>query len=615
MAKKIASLYAEIGADTTKFQKGLQQTKTGLQGLKASTEAVGKPFKDIGALIGNLAVVAGPAIAAGYALKKAYDVGKEGAQLEFTARKFDRLTASIGSASDALLGDLKRATSGTVSDMQLMGSAADFMSLGLAKTHEQVVRLTSVAGKLGMDMNQLVLTLTNQTTMRFDALGVSVDGFDAKVKALKETGMNANAAFTEAFLQQAEAQIAKVGDIAETGAGQIAIMEASVKNLGDSFKMALAPAVIGASGELAWLINDTRDIVDWSNVQVKQVGRTTRAYFEYGGQLRDVTAEYYAYGRAIREAKIAEMLGTDEGKFKALRGAIQEATNEMLTGEPVLYSWTYVFRDLDKEASRASTAVNRAADAFDHSGDEAAKNKQKVVDFLGILDADVGSPIASFIEDLNWIMAGGGRINAAFEALKEGLASGKITPAEAEQWASELYVATTDIQLELNQITAKEAAQNLQDTLGKKAASIAMNEIKGTQGIMGALQAIQDTEWNINFKFNYSGTVPPGFGGPGPSPTLPGGGNYRPSPGVGGPGGIPGVEPGDISSWNVAPSGNMAGNSLSSNSSAADSGGNMYVDIVINATAGQDPNMIANLAVAKIGKAMRAQSSGGIYRG
>ena len=34
MAQKIASLYAEIGADTSKFQKGARDTKTGLAGLK-----------------------------------------------------------------------------------------------------------------------------------------------------------------------------------------------------------------------------------------------------------------------------------------------------------------------------------------------------------------------------------------------------------------------------------------------------------------------------------------------------------------------------------------------------------------------------------------------------
>jgi len=124
------------------------------------------------------------------AAEQFYQLAREGAELEYTASKFDRLTESINTTTEALMVDLKEATDGTMSEMALMASATDFMTLGLAKSHDEVVRLTTVSSQLGMDMNQLVLTLTNQTTMRFDALGVAVDGFDEKVKALKDSGMS-----------------------------------------------------------------------------------------------------------------------------------------------------------------------------------------------------------------------------------------------------------------------------------------------------------------------------------------------------------------------------------------------------------------------------------------
>lgn len=191
-------------------------------------------------------VTSGLRMAAG-ALQTVWELGKEGAALEYTADKFDKLSVSIGTTSDALLGDLRKATGGLISDAELMKSASDMMALGLAKTHDEAVRLSSVAGKLGMDMNQLVLTLTNQTTMRFDALGVSVDGFEQKVKDLEKTGMSANDAFKEAFLQQAEEQIAKVGDKADSGAAAFLRLETSVNNASDALKMKLAPALEGAA--------------------------------------------------------------------------------------------------------------------------------------------------------------------------------------------------------------------------------------------------------------------------------------------------------------------------------------------------------------------------------
>ena len=177
--------------------------------------------------------------------KAVYDFTKQGAELEFMAGKFDRLSLSIGTTSDVLLEELRKATQGTRSDMELMASAGDFMSLGLAKTSDEVVRLSTVAGALNMDMNQLVLTLANQTTMRFDQLGVSVDGFEEKVKSLKAAGMSASDAFKEAFLQQAEEQLLKVGNAADASVGDFMKLESAVKNLGDAFKSDFAQSIEG----------------------------------------------------------------------------------------------------------------------------------------------------------------------------------------------------------------------------------------------------------------------------------------------------------------------------------------------------------------------------------
>ncbi len=174
--------------------------------------------------------------AAGQALKQVYEVAKEGAELEFAATKFDRLAESVGTTADLLLYDLREATQGMFSDAELMASASDMMALGLAKTHDEAVRLAAVAGGLNMNMNQLVLTLTNQTTMRFDALGVSVDGFKEKVAELEAQGMDTNEAFKEAFLQQAEAQIERVGSAADTAAGTFMKFEAAIKNSTDRMK-------------------------------------------------------------------------------------------------------------------------------------------------------------------------------------------------------------------------------------------------------------------------------------------------------------------------------------------------------------------------------------------
>jgi hypothetical protein len=138
-----------------------------------------------------------------------------------------------------------------MSDAELVAGAGDLMALGLAKSHDEVVRLTNVAGQLGMNMNQLVLALTNQTTARFDTLGVSVDGFKEKVAELEAAGMSADDAFKEAFLQQAEAQIERVGSAADTTKGSFMQLEAATASMTGRMKMDLADNLSGLVNYMA----------------------------------------------------------------------------------------------------------------------------------------------------------------------------------------------------------------------------------------------------------------------------------------------------------------------------------------------------------------------------
>jgi len=244
----------------------------------------------------NKSVVA--VAAAGATFGKAFDLAKEGASLEFTEQRFSRLAAAAGTTAAALEGDLKRATSGLVSDSQLVASATDFMALGLAKTHDETVRLTRVAGALDADMNQLVLTLTNQTTARFDALGVSVDGFDDKVNDLIATGLSAEDAFNEAFLRQAEEQIARTGDVADSSLASYQKLEAQIENVTDALKRMLAARNEGLIGGVANVI----EVVTENQAALNEaVERGVITQEEYNDITHYITRGQYV--SFVREAK------------------------------------------------------------------------------------------------------------------------------------------------------------------------------------------------------------------------------------------------------------------------------------------------------------------------
>ena len=271
MSTEVASMYASLGVRADGMKQGLKDAKDGMKSLKDD-------FKSGMEAIGAVTAAAGLTIVG---MKKIMDFGKEGAMIKLTESRFDRLSRSIGATADVLKNDLKRATRGMLSDSEMVAGATNFMILGLAKTRDEAVRLTRVASALGMNMNQLVLTLTNQTTMRFDALGMSVDGFDEKVNRLKATGLSAGDAFKKAFLQQAEDQLSKVGDAADSDAAAFIRLDTSIKNLEDTLKVMLSPTLGRIAEGLVRILDGGNELVGMYNAQERAVYNTSRSYADY----------------------------------------------------------------------------------------------------------------------------------------------------------------------------------------------------------------------------------------------------------------------------------------------------------------------------------------------
>lgn len=194
----------------------------GREAVKGAADDLGRidgaAQKSAGAMAGlSRSFVAGAAVIAGAAVaaKQLYGVMREGAVLTTTQQRFDKLAASIGSTSSAMLGELRSATQGMISDMELMASASQIMSLKLADNEDQVVRLATVAGTLGWDMQQVILTFANMSTMRLDALGLSVEEVKTKAAELEAAGMSAQEAFKEAVILAGEARL-DVGGVSES---------------------------------------------------------------------------------------------------------------------------------------------------------------------------------------------------------------------------------------------------------------------------------------------------------------------------------------------------------------------------------------------------------------
>lgn len=241
--------------------QGFDKVGRDMAGIGDSAKTAGRGFMDAGKNIASS--IAGIGLAVGGAVvaaKQLYAALGEGAELQRSAQMFDNLTVSIGSTADAMLGRLRDATNGMVSDAQLVAGAGQIISLGLADTEDGVVRLSTLVSKLGWDMQQVIMTFANNSVMRLDALGLSVENVNAKMKVLEAQGMSTDKAFDMAVIQAGEEKLALLGDTAETTAGQIAMLETSWQNFTNELKTALAETLGPAVAALASQAKSHRQI-------------------------------------------------------------------------------------------------------------------------------------------------------------------------------------------------------------------------------------------------------------------------------------------------------------------------------------------------------------------
>ena len=487
-----------------------------LKGLEKQLKGVDKTSKDTGKATGNLAdgfksfMVTAGMVAAGVgtavvALKKFYDVAKQGAELEYTADKFDRLADSIGTTADVLLTELRTATRGTRSDMELMASATDFVALGFAKTKDEAVRLATVAGALNMNMNQLVLTLANQTTMRFDQLGVAVEGFDERLQALKATGMDTNAAFKEAFLQQAEAQIGKVGNAADSTAGDFMRLEAALKNLGNAAKTELSEGLAPAIKESA----------DLFSIYAERIAQE-QAFDALQSKLKKAGISVQEFNKRFYDTQNLANWVVDIEGYNALLEDMQSALDAASGGVDMLSENLVEQSILMKQTLKDTLAAREGVLAFGLASEQTAGMVDNFLEKAQIFKDDFGEAfdVAHLLEGqtggvkmlINELSILGSKYTELKANLDEGLADATLRLNVAiqtvyESVAGQLSTALDNANLSLEQLRAGKSAidtvfgtnTRMELELGLKVDEWAKLLIEDPEGFVAQMSEIQAT--------------------------------------------------------------------------------------------------------------------------
>jgi len=168
-------------------------------------------------------------------------------------------------------------------------------------------------------------------------------------------------------------------------------------------------------------------------------------------------------------------------------------------------------------------SLGGAADGIGSAGNAAGDAAPKFKSLFDAIDPSVGSEIGQMIEDLQFKAAGGAQFQIAAQAIKDAVSAQEITEEEGMQMLGGLFAAEQNLEVQLGNITANDAAKNIASTLNISLADAKKLAEDTKKNIMDIPREII-----VKISYEYSGTppggqhgldmvVPPGF----PNDTFP----------------------------------------------------------------------------------------------
>lgn len=442
MSKKIASLYAEIGADTTKLEKGLKGTKTALGGVAAAFESV-------------TGISLGTAAAFGSVVNFLRESVQEAAEAQRIQAQLGAVLKSTGGAAGMTADEVNKLAMrlsdlSSVEDDQIVKASAlmlTFTRISKEVFPDAMTAALDLSTALGQDLQQSVTMVSKMlnvqagdTTMASTAMNAArrvgvafTEDQMALAKQLVETGdmMGYQKLILEELNTEFGGSAAAMGG---TYAGQVAKLTNEYRILQEEIGMKLIPVLTDAAGALNTLMAAERKITDALNEHDQTMQTVAKTYDEYisemfraayaAGEFNKYTGlnvEWTLKNRQETE-RMAKALGfLTEGQFLAnqsiaagteeagfLRNAISDLTGETETYDSTLASlYESVFSVDDAMKAYNETLLYNKASAGLNAEDQLALGRA-----LGLVDEST-------------VLA-----MTRLDNLRESYASGKLTAEE-----------------------------------------------------------------------------------------------------------------------------------------------------------------------------------------
>lgn len=258
----------KIGADISNLVQGVERVAKSTEKMEGMFSKVGTRMVALGTAAGNfigrMAYDAVTKLASGL-----LEVATNGIRLAPIVTSFERLTASIGETADAMLGSVRTATRGLITDLDIMAASNKAILLGLPVTAQEMGVLGTAAVALGRAMKQdagkslddLITALGRSSPLILDNLGLTVKVGEANELYARQVGKAASEltdaekklAFYNAAMDAAKEKVEALGGIQLTLADHVVRAKNSLTNFTDALGVAIArsPVVTAAFGAVA----------------------------------------------------------------------------------------------------------------------------------------------------------------------------------------------------------------------------------------------------------------------------------------------------------------------------------------------------------------------------
>ena len=499
--------------------KATDQASKQLKGTEDSLEEFGKAAVQVTAGL----------VAFGFAAKKAFDLGREGAQINQTADSFDLLLEKVDAAPN-LLNQLSAAANDTISDMDLMSSTATLLAgasgdlaTELANATPRLLEIAKAANKLNPSLgtttqmyNSIAVGVKRAQPLILDNLGLTIKVGEANQtlatalgKTVDElTAAEKSQAILNATLEAGDTLINQVGGTTDSATDSFDQLTTTLKNVTDELKAAAAVKFTPVVKSTNDMIEATKLLNDLVAAGVITKGESTRATYE--AYYTDLT-----YLDLIE--RFTPLLEEYNNQMWEGEGAVRAVTSQQIVSNEVLdrsASVTDLYVQKGMEASEMLTTWERVTMNANKAGSLLNEQLQVSIGSYASLSRNVGSVTENLQKQINFLAAGGAAVSAMIQAAEDAINAGDL--GLAQKLVDEATLGAIDVQLELDELTAEEAAEKIKNQFG---VSLADARLK-VEELQSTIFAMTESEYLFKFKIDvelpqnpYLQNLPTGGGG------------------------------------------------------------------------------------------------------